>query len=301
MNRRAGEVRIGMSGWTYAPWRGVFYPKGLPQKRELEYAAQQFRSIEVNGTFYGMLWPDVFAAWATQVPEGFVFSVKGPRYITHVRRLRAAETPLANFMASGLLRLGPKLGPILWQLPPNFRFDAEQIDAFLKLLPHDTAAAARLARKHDNRLRARAWLNAGAERPMRYAFEIRHESFRDRAFIDLLRRHNVALVCADSVEWPLLMDITSDFVYCRLHGSEQLYASGYDDAALDDWARRVVAWARGGDPDGAEHVGGEGRRPVRDVFVYFDNDQKVRAPVDAQSLMRRVERMMQDLSCSADR
>jgi uncharacterized protein YecE (DUF72 family) len=300
MKRRAGEVRIGMSGWTYAPWRGVFYPKGLPQTRELEYAAHQFRSIEVNGTFYGMLWPDVFAAWARQVPKDFLFSVKGPRYITHIRRLRAAETPLANFIASGLLRLGPKLGPILWQLPPNFRFDAEQIDAFLKLLPHDTMAAARLARKHDNRLRGPAWLNAGAERPMRHAFEIRHESFRDRAFIDLLRRHNVALVCADSVEWPRLMDITSDFVYCRLHGSEQLYASGYDDVALDDWAQRVVAWARGGDPNSAAHAGGEARRRVRDVFVYFDNDEKVRAPIDAQGLMRRVERMMQDLSSTAD-
>jgi uncharacterized protein YecE (DUF72 family) len=135
---------------------------------------------------------------------------------------------------------------------------------------------------------------------MRHAFEIRHESFRDRAFIDLLRRHNVALVCADSVEWPRLTDITSDFVYCRLHGSEQLYASGYDDVALDDWAQRVVAWARGGDPDSAEHAGGEVRRRVRDVFVYFDNDEKVRAPFDAQGLMRRVERMMQDLSRTAD-
>jgi uncharacterized protein YecE (DUF72 family) len=194
-----------------------------------------------------------------------------------------------------LLRLGPKLGPILWQLPPNFRFDAERIDAFLKLLPHDTVAAARLGRKHDDRLKASAWLKADAERPMRHAFEIRHESFRNRAFIDLLRRHDVALVFADSVEWPRLMDITSDFVYCRLHGSEQLYASGYDDAALDDWAQRVVAWARGGDPDHAGHVDGTARRRMRDVFVYFDNDAKVRAPVDAVGLVRRVEGIAQDL------
>lgn len=300
MKCRAGEVRVGISGWTYAPWRGVFYPKGLPQARELEYAAQQFPSIEINGTFYGMQRPDVFAAWARQVPEGFVFAVKAPRYITHLRRLRAAETPLANFIASGLLRLGPKLGPILWQLPPNFRLDAEQIDAFLTLLPRDTVAAARLGRKHDNRLKAPAWLKVDAERPMRHAFEIRHESFRDRAFIDLLRRHDVALVCADSVKWPRLMDITADFVYCRLHGSQQLYASGYDDAALDDWAQRVAAWARGGDPDPAEHAGGEARRGVRDVFVYFDNDQKVRAPADAGALMRRVEGMMQDHPCTGD-
>lgn len=300
MKHRAGEVRIGISGWTYAPWRGVFYPKGLPQTRELEYAARQFRSIEINGTFYGMLWPDVFAAWARQVPEGFVFSVKAPRYITHIHRLRAAETPLANFIASGLLQLGSKLGPILWQLPPNFRFDAGRIDAFLKLLPHDTAAAAQLARNHDDRLRAPAWLSVDAKRPMRHALEIRHESFRDRACFDLLRQHNVALVCADSVEWPRLMEITSDFVYCRLHGSEQLYASGYDDVALDDWAQRIVAWARGGSPGCAENAGGEARRRVRDVFVYFDNDQKVRAPVDAKGLMRRVERLMQDLACTVD-
>jgi uncharacterized protein YecE (DUF72 family) len=298
MKRRAGEIRIGISGWTYAPWRGVFYPKGLPQTRELEYAARQFRSIEINGTFYGMQRPDVFAAWARQVPEGFVFAVKGPRFITHLHRLRGAEVPLANFIASGLLRLGPKLGPILWQLPPNFRFDPEQIDAFLTLLPHDTLAAARLGRKHDNRLKAPAWLEADAERPVRHAFEIRHESFRDRAFIDLLRRHDVALVCADSVEWPRLMDITSDFIYCRLHGSEQLYASGYGDTALDDWAQRVVAWGRGGEGDPSEHAGGAARRGVRDVFVYFDNDQKVRAPADAQKLMRRVEGRVRNLLCA---
>jgi uncharacterized protein YecE (DUF72 family) len=300
MTSGAGEVRIGISGWTYAPWRGVFYPKGLPQRRELEYAAQQFRSIEVNGTFYGMQQPDTFAAWARQVPESFVFAVKAPRYITHLRRLRAAETPLANFIASGLLRLGPKLGPILWQLPPNFRFDAEQIDAFLRLLPHDTAAAARLGQKHDNRLKAPAWLNVDAERPMRHAFEIRHESFRNHAFIDLLRRHDVALVCADSVEWPCLLDVTSDFVYCRLHGSEKLYTSGYDDATLDDWAQRVVAWVRGGDPGRAGHAEAEAWQRARDVFVYFDNDEKVRAPADAKRLMRRVAGMMPNLSCTED-
>jgi uncharacterized protein YecE (DUF72 family) len=296
MKLRTGEIRIGISGWAYAPWRGVFYPKGLPQTRELAFAAQQFCSIEINSTFYGMVRPDAFAAWARQVPQDFVFAVKGPRFITHLRRLRDAETPLANFIASGLLRLGPTLGPILWQLPPNFRFDAERIDAFLKLLPHDTVAAARLGRKHDNRLKASAWLKVDAEQPMRHALEIRHESFRDRAFIDLLRRHNVALVCADSVEWPRLMDITSDFVYCRLHGSEQLYAGGYDEAALDDWSQRIVAWARGGAADHAEHVYDKLRRRMRDVFVYFDNDAKVRAPADAAGLMRRVEEITHDLA-----
>src|SRR4029077_19492317 len=151
---RAGTVRIGISGWSYAPWRGVFYPKGLKQKCELDYAASQFNTLEVNGTFYSMQRPETFADWADRTPDGFVFAVKGPRFITHIRRLREVETPLANFMASGLLRLGPKLGPILWQFPPNFRFDAQRIESFLKLLPHDTKAAARFGRKHDDRLKA---------------------------------------------------------------------------------------------------------------------------------------------------
>jgi len=289
---RAGNVRIGISGWTYPPWRGVFYPKGLPHKRELEYAAQQFCSIEINGTFYGMQQPDAFAAWAAQVPDDFVFAVKAPRFITHLKRLNQAETPLANFIASGLLRLGAKLGPVLWQLPPNFRFDAERIEAFLKLLPHDTRAAARLGRRHDDRLKAPAWLKVEQEQRLRHAFEIRHDSFRDRAFIDLLRRYDVALVCADTVDWPLLMDVTSDFVYCRLHGSQELYASGYGDKALDTWARRVAAWARGGEPSDAERVGPKAPRHRRDVFVYFDNDQKVRAPVDAKALTERVSALL---------
>jgi uncharacterized protein YecE (DUF72 family) len=288
---RAGTVRIGIAGWTYPPWRGVFYPKGLPQKRELEYATGQFSSLEINGTFYGMQRPDAFADWADRAPNGFVFAVKAPRYITHIRRLREAETPLANFIASGLLRLGGKLGPILWQFPPNFRFDAERIEAFLKLLPHDTKAAARFGRKHDDRLKAPAWLRAD-DRPMRHAFEIRNETFRTRAFIDLLRKYDVALVCADTVEWPRLMDLTSDFVYCRLHGSEELYASGYDDKSLDQWAARVVTWANGGEPADAERIGGKGRKRRRDVFVYFDNDAKVRAPFDAKALTERVDRVL---------
>jgi uncharacterized protein YecE (DUF72 family) len=289
---RAGDVRIGISGWTYPPWRGVFYPKGLPQKRELEYATSQFNSLEINGTFYRMQRPGAFADWAERAPDGFVFAVKAPRFITHMKKLRDVETPLANFIASGLLRLGPKLGPILWQFPPNFRFNAERIEAFLKLLPRDTASAARLGRRHDNRLKAPASLQVDAEMPMRHAFEIRHDSFRDPAFIDLLRRYDAALVCADTVEWPLLMDLTSDFIYCRLHGSEELYASGYDDKSLDVWATRVSAWAKGGEPDDAQRVGGKGRKRRRDVFVYFDNDMKVRAPLDAHGLTERVGKLL---------
>jgi uncharacterized protein YecE (DUF72 family) len=289
---RAGTVRIGISGWTYAPWRGVFYPKGLPHKRELEYAASRFPTVEINGTFYGMQRPDAFAEWAEAVPDDFVFAVKAPRFITHMRRLHDAATPLANFIASGLLRLGAKLGPILWQLPPNFRFDAERIEEFLRLLPHDTGAAARLGHRHDDRLKTPAWLKMDAERRLRHAFEIRNETFRTSAFVDLLRKYDVALVCADTVEWPLLMDLTSDFVYCRLHGSEELYVSGYDDAALDAWAARVATWAKGGEPADATRIDGAGPKGVRDVFVYFDNDAKVRAPFDALALTERVDRLL---------
>ncbi len=288
---RSGIVRIGTSGWTYPPWRGVFYPTGLPQARELEYASSQFSTLEINGTFYGMQRPEAFADWADRVPDDFVFAVKGSRYITHMKRLQDVTAPLADFIASGLLRLGPKLGPILWQFPPNFRFDAERIEAFLKLLPHDTSAAARLARRHDDRLKAPAWLKVDAERKLRHAFEIRSDTFRTQAFVDLLRRYDVALVCADTVAWPRLMDLTSDFVYCRLHGSEELYASGYDEAALDIWANRVAIWAKGGEPKDAERIGRKARNLPRDVFVYFDNDAKVRAPFDAKALTERVERL----------
>jgi uncharacterized protein YecE (DUF72 family) len=285
---RAGTVRIGISGWTYPPWRGVFYPKGLPQTRELDYATSQFNTLEINGTFYCMQRPDAFADWANRAPDDFIYAVKGPRYLTHMLKLRNAEAPLANFIASGLLRLGAKLGPILWQFPPQFRFHAERIETFLRMLPRDTQSAAELGRRHDHRLKAPAWLEVDQNRKLRHAVEIRHDSFRDPAFIDLLRKYEVALVCADTVEWPLLMDLTSDFIYCRLHGSEELYASGYDDAALDVWASRVAQWATGGEPADAQRVGGKGRKLKRDVYVYFDNDAKVRAPFDAKALRERV-------------
>jgi uncharacterized protein YecE (DUF72 family) len=284
----AGIVRVGISGWTYAPWRGVFYPKGLKREEELGYAASHVRSIEINGTYYGMQRPEAFEIWAQQVPADFTFAVKAPRYITHVLRLGDAQVALANFIASGLLRLGVHLGPVLWQFPPNFRFNPKRIEPFLRMLPHDTGAAAALGRKHDNRLRAPAYLEVDTRRAMRHAFEIRHDSFRCQQFIDLLRAYDIALVCADSAEWPLLMDITSDFVYCRLHGSAELYASGYDNTALDVWAGRINAWARGEEPADAERVGGKARARRRDVFVYFDNDKKVRAPANAMELIRRL-------------
>ena len=287
----AGRVRIGISGWTYTPWRGVFYPVGLSQSRELSFAAAAFPSIEINGTFYGLQRPESFGRWRSDTPDDFVFAVKGSRYITHMLELRKVRTPLANFLASGLLRLGPKLGPILWQFPPKMKFDAELFEHFLRLLPRDTDRASELARRHDGRVSGRSWLRSDAHQPIRHALEIRHESFRVPGFIDLLRRYDTALVVADAVEWPLLMDLTADFVYCRLHGSEELYVSGYDDAALDCWATRVRSWARGKDPRNAQRVlkASKPRAHGRDVFVYFDNDAKVRAPKDARDLSSRLK------------
>lgn len=295
-----GDIRIGISGWRYPPWRGTFYPEALRQADELAYASRTFRTIEINGTFYSLQRPEYFAAWAAETPADFIFAVKGPRYITHIRRLKDAEAPLANFLASGVFALGPKLGPLLWQLPPNFRFDAARLDAFLALLPHDGDQARRLVEKRDGKVEGRALLPDGAVGRLRHALEIRNDSFLDPAFVDILAARDVALVCADTVAWPRRMDLTSDFVYCRLHGSEELYASGYDDQALDQWAARALAWAGGGEPADAERIRDRPAPPrPRDVFVYFDNDAKVRAPFDAQGMMRRVENAHADGARSA--
>lgn len=283
-------IRIGISGWRYVPWRGVFYPDGLPQKQELRYAARQFPSIELNTTFYRLHRPETYARWRDETPDDFVFAVKGSRYITHLQRLKDVEIPLANFLASGILRLGPKLGPFLWQFPPNMKFDADRFDAFFSLLPRDTGEAAALAKRHDARLAGRSWCRAPTIIPLRHAVEIRHDSFCTPDFIRLLRRHRIALVCADTVTWPLLMDLSADFIYCRLHGSKELYVSGYGPRALDRWATRVKSWVRGSEPQDAKRIlpRTKPRKSGRDVFVYFDNDVKVRAPADARSLIRRV-------------
>lgn len=285
---RTGDIRIGISGWRYPAWRGVFYPKGLVQKNELAYASTIFRTIEINGTFYALQRPERFQRWHDEAPDDFIFAVKAPRYITHIRRLKDCEAPLANFFASGVLALGVKLGPVLWQLPPNFHFDAARLEEFFSLLPRTMAEASALAKTHDRKLPGRALLKPTAKGAIRHALEVRHDSFRDPDFIRLLRRHKIALVVADAVEWPSLMDVTADFVYCRLHGAKELYASGYGPKALDKWAGRAWAWAQGGEAEG-EHVAGPARRRTRrDVFVYFDNDAKVRAPRDAQSLIRKI-------------
>ncbi len=284
-----GEIRIGVSGWTYAPWRGNFYPKGLPQKRELYYASRQFNSLEINGTFYGLQVPRNFAAWAAATPDDFVFTVKGSRYLTHMLKLREIETPLANFFASGPLALGRKLGPILWQFSASFSFDPDRLEPFLALLPHSMSEAAALAARHDDRLRAAAHLDFDGDRPVRHCIEIRHEGFRERRFIELLRRYDVALVCADTVDWPLLMDVTADFVYCRLHGSAELYKSRYSEAQLDRWAERIRAWTTGRTMrDGNFVLPPLADGKARDVYLFFDNTDKLQAPDNARGLMQRL-------------
>jgi uncharacterized protein YecE (DUF72 family) len=281
------DVRIGISGWTYAPWRGTFFPTGLSQKRELAYAARHVRTIEINGTFYSTQRPSSYLTWYEQTPEDFIFTVKGPRFITHLKRLKDVVAPTANFFASGILRLNEKLGPILWQLPPNTRYDPARLTEFFNLLPRSTREARILARHHDHRLKARAWMKTDANRPLRHALEVRHPSFENEEFIGLLRQHDVALVVADTAgKWPLIREVTADFVYVRLHGDKELYASGYSPDVLVEWSDRIRAWSAGGDASDATRLGGpaERRRGGRDVYVYFDNDVKTRAPFDAMNL-----------------
>jgi uncharacterized protein YecE (DUF72 family) len=292
MDRRAGRVRIGISGWRYAGWRSVFYPKGLAQRRELEFASRTFDTVEINGTFYSLQKPKSFAMWGKETPDDFVFSMKGSRYITHMLKLREVKVPLGNYFASGMLGLAEKLGPVLWQFPPSMRFERERFESFFRLLPRSTRAAASLARRYATRLDDEDGVSVKPDAPLRHCVEIRNESFVVAEFVSLLREHDIGLVVADTVEWPLLMDVTSDFVYCRLHGSEQLYASGYGDDALDVWAGRVVKWAHGEQAEGRRASEETADVRVRDVYVYFDNDAKVRAPFDAKGLRARVQQLL---------
>jgi uncharacterized protein YecE (DUF72 family) len=270
-----GRVRIGTSGWLYPPWRGRFYPPGLPHRLELEHLSGLMDSVEINGSFYSLQRPQSYRSWAERTPADFLFAVKGPRFVTHLKQLRDVAVPIANFLASGVLGLGAKLGPVLWQLPPRMRFDAGKLGAFLELLPHTTAAAAEQAKGHDERLEGRALTETDADRPLRHAVEARHESFRDPAFPALLREHGVPTVIADSAgTWPTFDAVTSDLVYLRMHGYGELYAGGYPPQVLDEMAARVRAWCEAG----------------RDVVAYFDNDIKVHAPYDAISLAERLRR-----------
>ncbi len=287
----AGRVRVGISGWRYAGWRGSFYPEWLRQSDELAYASRKIETIEINGTHYSLQRPESFARWYKETPPGFVFAIKGSRFITHLKQLHDIESPLANFFASGVLRLEEKIGPFLWQFSPRFRFDPQRLERFFSLLPRDSAAAAALARHHDHRLAGRAWTTTERRRKLRHAIEIRHPSFLDPGFVSLLRRHGFALAFADSVDWPYAEDVTADFVYIRLHGSEELYASGYSDEQLDRWAARIRLWACGQQPKDARLIAANdnpARSRARDIFVYFDNDAKVRAPADAMALMARL-------------
>jgi uncharacterized protein YecE (DUF72 family) len=271
----AGRTRIGTSGWVYPPWRGDFYPAELAQRRELEYLSRRVSSIEINGSFYALQRPSSYQAWHDQTPDDFEFAVKGNRFISHMKRLRDVAAPLANFFASGLLALGGKLGPVLWQLPPTLAFDAGLLTDFFARLPRTTTAAAELAGHHEERMAGRAWTTTDADRPLRHALEVRHASFTDPAFLDLLRAHDVAVVVADAAaEWPYLEAVTADFAYVRLHGSTELYASGYTVAALDEWAQRIRGWTEQG----------------VDAYAYFDNDAKVKAPRDAIALSARLTR-----------
>jgi len=256
-----GHFRVGISGWTYPCWRKQFYPEDLPQSKELEYASHVLRTIEINGTFYSLQSPKSYERWYHSTPPGFVFSIKGSRYITHVKRLKDAKEPLKRFFHSGVLLLKEKLGPILWQLPPSFRYDRERLEDFFQRLPKDFSAA-----------------GGEGHRRLRYALEVRHESFveNEREFFSLLRRYRIALVCADaaptgrSAGWPHFEARTASFAYARLHGGSILYTSGYTPRQLKHWAQVARKWS------GRQH----------DVFIYFDNDAKVHAPSNAKELQK---------------
>jgi uncharacterized protein YecE (DUF72 family) len=287
----AATIRIGISGWRYGPWRDVFYPRDLAQRRELEFASRAFPTIEINGSFYSLQHPESYEMWYRETPDDFVFAVKGGRYITHMLRLKNCDTALANFFASGLFNLREKIGPFLWQFPPQFRYDEERFEDFFRMLPRDLESALCIARRRDARMKGRCRLAIHDNIPLRHAVEIRHESFADPRFIAQLRRHAIALVVADTAgKWPYYEDVTADFMYLRLHGDAELYVSGYTDDALERWAARIRAWACGAEPGDAVRISDKPapRRKARDVYCYFDNDVKVRAPIDAHNLMRKL-------------
>jgi uncharacterized protein YecE (DUF72 family) len=269
------DVRIGTSGWLYPHWKKIFYPERLPDDQRLGWVAGHFNSVEINGTFYSLQWPDSFARWRRAVPPGFVFSVKASRYITHMLKLRNAGPALGNFFAQGLLLLGAQLGPILWQLPPMLGFDAERARAFFEALPRDVADAERIARRHDRRVSGRSVLTApdGREHVLRHALEVRHPSWLGDAAVALMIEQGIALVHADTAgRFPFSLTRTADFAYARLHGAQRLYGSNYGEQELAMWAQLVGSWR----DDGS------------DVYVYFDNDNKAYAPGNALALAERL-------------
>jgi uncharacterized protein YecE (DUF72 family) len=267
-------IYVGISGYDYPHWRGTFYPKQMPRRAWLGYASRSFNSIELNGTFYSLKTPAVFERWVAEVPaHDFVFAIKGSRFITHNLKLRRARPALANFYASGVLALGRRAGPFLWQLPATYRFDAERLDSFMSLLPRTSTQAEDVARDHDDRLKKGALVQAPERTAFRHAFEPRHQSYFHPEFYDLLRRHGFGFVIADTAgKFAYAEHVTADFVYVRLHGSGQLYVGRYGDGELDRWADKTAAWS------------GEGK----DVYVYFDNDARGHAPHDAERLALRM-------------
>jgi uncharacterized protein YecE (DUF72 family) len=292
------DLRIGISGWRYTPWRGDFYPEGLVQKRELEFASRAVNSIEINGSFYALQKPASYATWYANTPDDFIFSVKAPRFITHVKRLRDIEEPLANFFASGVFQLKEKLGPFLWQFPPNFKFDPDLFRNFFKQLPHTGKAAKACARHCSERMVTEGYLDIPLKQTLRHAIEIRNATFVTLEFIQLLREFKIALVFADTAgKWSYAEDITSDFIYIRFHGDKELYTSGYDEAALEHWYQRIKTWSNGKQPGDSPLIAQNAQKintsrdtasvKTRNVYCYFDNDVKVRAPYDARRLLEK--------------
>jgi uncharacterized protein YecE (DUF72 family) len=261
------SIRVGIGGWTFEPWRGPFYPAGLPQKRELEHASRKLTSIEINGTYYGSQKPESFARWRDETPDGFVFSVKGPRFTTNRRVLAEAGSSVERFVTGGVRELKDKLGPINWQMPATKQFDAEDFEAFLKLLPAEVDG-----------------------RKLRHVVEVRHPSFLHPAFVALLRQYGVAAVMADHATYPALYDPTASFVYLRLQAASEQEENGYPTDALSRWAERARTWAAGKSPKDLELIAPPERKPPRsrEVFVYMINGFKPKAPAAAMALMERL-------------
>ncbi|HYX38997.1 MAG TPA: DUF72 domain-containing protein [Oligoflexus sp.] len=282
-----GAIFIGMAGWAYDGWRGSFYPEGLKQKDELAHASRRVHSIEINGTFYSLFRPNSYLSWYEQTPPDFNFSIKGPKYITHERRLKDFQTPLSNFLASGILALREKLGCILWQFPPNMPFTVERFEPFLAALPHDMQTAANLGTGHSPWMEGRTYLEVQGNHRIRHAVEGRHPSFRDPAFVELARKYGVAIVVGDTAgRWPLIEDVTTDFLYLRLHADEVKYPDGYTKESLESWGHRIQTWSQGMQPEDAAVVV-PGVPPVmpRSIFAYFDNAVKETAPLNALSMI----------------
>lgn len=267
------KIRIGISGWTYPDWRGTFYPDHVTIKNELQFASRAFHSIEVNGTFYSLQKPKIFEKWHDETPAGFSFAIKAPKYVTHERRLKDVATPVANFLASGILALKDKLGPLLWQLPPHLPYDVVRLRAFLEGLPHTTKDAVKIAKNHSEWMAERCYLETDADRPLQHALEVRHHSYVNDEFLALMKEHGVAIVIGDTAgKWPMIEHITGSMVYIRLHGDEELYPKGYTKPALKSWAKKIADLST----------------QVESVYAFCDSDFKIAAPMDAKHLMNHL-------------